>query len=76
MENRIKEDLQLDTSFVSEENCPNEGQNFGDHYFRKLEVNCPCNCSLFIMIKINLPKIYIKHITGMIYIIDISQVIL
>jgi len=57
----IKPNLELDTKgLISDKDCPASGQIIGDHFFKTLESNVLCNCTIALIISVQLPIIYLK----------------
>lgn len=47
----------LDTSIISDKECPSAGQEAGAHNFRVIEVGRLCNCTIWMIILVKLPWI-------------------
>ncbi len=60
--------------FVSEEMCPDGGQAIGEHFFRACEPNVPCNCTLWIIAYVRLPRVTLRcSINGLFVVIILGK---
>ena len=68
----IEPSLELDTKgLISDKDCPASGQIIGDHFFKAIEPNVLCNCTIALITSVKLPIIFLK-VKNLIVRVDLS----